>query len=71
MYGGAVGYIDFAGDMDLCIGIRMAVLKDGKVSVQAGAGVVTESNPELEYQECLNKAKAMLSALKQSEGGLG
>ncbi|MDR1668973.1 MAG: anthranilate synthase component I family protein [Oscillospiraceae bacterium] len=63
-YGGAVGYIDFTGDMDLCIGIRMAVLKDGKISVQAGAGIVAESIPENEYNECRNKAKAMLMAIK-------
>ncbi|MDR1691993.1 MAG: anthranilate synthase component I family protein [Oscillospiraceae bacterium] len=66
VYGGAVGYIDFAGEMDLCIGIRMAVLKDGKVSVQAGAGIVAESIPENEYNECLNKAKAMMIALKEA-----
>jgi anthranilate synthase component 1 len=64
VYGGAVGYIHFMGDMDLCIGIRMAVLKDGKVSVQAGAGVVAESIPVNEYQECKNKARAMLEAIK-------
>jgi anthranilate synthase component 1 len=65
-YGGAVGYIDFTGDMDLCIGIRMAILKDGKVSVQAGAGVVAESIPENEYQECQNKAKAMMIAVREA-----
>jgi anthranilate synthase component 1 len=65
VYGGAVGYIDFAGDMDLCIGIRMAVLKNGKVHVQAGAGVVAESIPINEYNECQNKAKAMIQAIKQ------
>jgi anthranilate synthase component 1 len=65
VYGGAVGYIDFAGNMDLCIGIRMAVLKNGKVHVQAGAGVVAESIPINEYNECQNKAKAMILAIKQ------
>ena len=65
VYGGAVGYIDFTGDMDLCIGIRMAVLKEGKVSVQAGAGIVAESIPENEYIECCNKAKAMLRSIKE------
>jgi anthranilate synthase component 1 len=63
VYGGAVGYIDFTGDMDLCIGIRMAVLKDGYVYVQAGAGVVADSVPEKEYEECLRKAGAMLEAV--------
>jgi anthranilate synthase component 1 len=65
VYGGAVGYIDFTGDMDLCIGIRMAVLKEGKVSVQAGAGIVAESIPANEYIECCNKAKAMLRAITE------
>ena len=65
VYGGAIGYIDFSGDMDLCIGIRMAVLKNGKVSVQAGAGVVAESIPANEYRECCNKAKAMLKAITE------
>ncbi|MDR1639238.1 MAG: chorismate-binding protein [Clostridiales bacterium] len=68
VYGGAVGYIDFAGSMDLCIGIRMAVLKDGVVHVQAGAGIVYDSVPEKEYEECASKAKAMIEALKVAEG---
>ncbi|GHV53178.1 anthranilate synthase component I [Synergistales bacterium] len=65
VYGGAVGYIDFAGNMDLCIGIRMAVLKDNTVYVQAGAGIVADSVPEKEYEECLNKAGAMMDALRK------
>ncbi|MDR2400203.1 MAG: chorismate-binding protein [Deferribacteraceae bacterium] len=67
VYGGAVGYIDFAGNMDMCIGIRMAVLKDGKVYVQAGAGIVSDSVPEKEYGECVSKAEAMMNALKIAE----
>jgi anthranilate synthase component 1 len=67
VYGGAVGYIDFAGNMDLCIGIRMAVLKDGQVNVQAGAGIVEDSDPASEYNECLNKAKAMMLAIMQNK----
>ncbi|WP_099205339.1 anthranilate synthase component I [Scatolibacter rhodanostii] len=63
-YGGALGYIDFAGNMDMCIGIRMAVLKNGKVFVQSGGGVVADSVPEKEYEETINKAKAMMNALK-------
>jgi anthranilate synthase component 1 len=63
VYGGAVGYIDFTGNMDLCIGIRMAALKDGMVHVQAGAGIVADSEPEKEYEECLRKAGAMMDAL--------
>jgi anthranilate synthase component 1 len=62
VYGGAVGYIDFTGNMDLCIGIRMAVLKDGVAHVQSGGGVVADSVPENEYEECLNKAKATMKA---------
>ena len=65
-YGGAIGYIDFAGNMDMCIGIRMAVLKDEKVFVQAGAGIVADSVPEKEYQEMFNKSKAIIEALKNS-----
>jgi anthranilate synthase component 1 len=63
IYGGAVGYIDFTGQMDLCIAIRMAVLRNGKVSVQAGAGITADSIPINEYNECCNKAKAMMKAL--------
>jgi anthranilate synthase component 1 len=66
VYGGAVGYIDFTGNMDLCIGIRMAVLKDGMAHVQAGAGIVADSVPEKEYDECLHKAKAMMKAFEGS-----
>jgi anthranilate synthase component 1 len=65
-YGGAVGYIDFTGGMDLCIGIRMAVLKDRQVYVQAGAGIVADSAPEKEYQECLRKADAIINALERA-----
>ena len=64
IYGGAIGYIDFAGNMDMCIGIRMAVLKNDNVYVQAGAGIVADSVPEKEYKESLNKAAAVLEALK-------
>jgi anthranilate synthase component 1 len=64
IYGGAVGYIDFTGQMDLCIAIRMAVLREGKVSVQAGAGIIADSIPINEYNECCNKAKAMMEALQ-------
>lgn len=64
VYGGALGYIDLTGNMDMCIGIRMAALKDGKVYVQAGAGVVADSRPEKEYQETINKAHAVMDALR-------
>lgn len=66
VYGGAIGYIDFAGNMDMCIGIRMAVRKDGKVYVQSGAGIVADSVPEKEYLETQDKARAVIEALRQS-----
>ncbi|MDR1135606.1 MAG: anthranilate synthase component I family protein [Clostridiales Family XIII bacterium] len=62
VYGGAVGYIDFTGNMDLCIGIRMAVLKDGFVHIQSGAGIVADSQPDKEYDECMHKASAIMKA---------
>ena len=67
IYGGAVGYIDFSGNMDTCIAIRMAVKKGDKVYVQAGAGIVADSIPENEYLECDNKAMAVIRALKLSQ----
>lgn len=67
IYGGAVGYIDFAGNMDTCIGIRLAYKKNGKVFVRVGAGIVADSIPEMEYKECENKSKAIMNALKKSE----
>lgn len=67
IYGGAVGYIDFTGNMDTCIAIRLAYKKKGRVYVRSGAGIVADSVPEKEYEECLNKARAVLNALKQAE----
>ncbi|MDO4975657.1 MAG: anthranilate synthase component I [Eubacteriales bacterium] len=64
IYGGAIGYIDFTGNMDTCIAIRIAYKKNGKVFVRSGAGIVADSVPEKEYQECINKAKAVVNALK-------
>jgi anthranilate synthase component 1 len=69
IYGGAVGYISFSGNMDLCITIRTMVIKDGKIFVQAGAGIVYDSQPENEHQETLNKARGMLMAVKLASGG--
>lgn len=63
IYGGAIGYIDFTGNMDTCIAIRIAYKKNGKVFVRSGAGIVADSVPEKEYQECINKAKAVVNAL--------
>lgn len=66
IYGGAIGYIDFTGNMDVCIAIRTAVKKNGLVYVQSGGGVVADSDPEKEYQESINKAMAVVEAVKQS-----
>lgn len=70
IYGGAIGYIDFTGNLDTCIAIRIAFKKNGKIFVRSGAGIVADSVPEKEYQECINKAKAVVNALKAAEGGL-
>ena len=70
IYGGAIGYLDFTGNMDTCIAIRIVYRKNNKVFVRSGAGVVAESKPELEYQECVNKSMAVMNALKQSSGGI-
>lgn len=67
IYGGAVGYIDFTGNLDTCIAIRIAYKKNGKVFVRSGAGIVADSVPEKEFQECINKAQAVVNALKLSE----
>ena len=67
IYGGAIGYIDFTGNMDTCIAIRIAYKKNGKVFVRSGAGIVADSDPEKEYNECINKAKAVVNALKLAE----
>ena len=67
IYGGAIGYIDFTGNMDTCIAIRIAYRKNGRVFVRSGAGIVADSVPEKEYEECLNKAKASLKALSLAQ----
>lgn len=69
-YAGGVGYLDFSGNMDTCIAIRTMVFADGNVYVQAGGGVVADSDPETEYQETLNKARALLRAISIAENGL-
>ncbi|MCQ2085245.1 MAG: chorismate-binding protein, partial [archaeon] len=68
IYGGGIGYIDFSGNLDLCIAIRIAYRKNNKVFIRSGAGIVADSVPENEFQECLNKAAAVVNALKQAEG---
>ncbi len=70
IYGGAVGYLDFTGNMDTCIGIRLAFAKNKKIFIRSGAGIVADSVPENEYQECINKAKAVMQALEAAEGGI-
>jgi anthranilate synthase component 1 len=65
-YGGAIGYIDFTGNADMCIAIRMAKKQNGKIYIQAGAGIVADSVADKEYQECLNKATAVLEAVKEA-----
>jgi anthranilate synthase component 1 len=68
VYGGCVGYFGFDGNMDMCITIRTALIKDGIVNIQAGGGVVADSNPETEYQETVNKAKGLLRAAEMAAG---
>ena len=70
LYGGATGYLDFGGNMNFCITIRTMIKKGEKVYLQAGAGIVADSVPENEYQECLNKAGAVVEAIKMADGGI-
>ena len=67
IYGGAIGYIDFTGNMDTCIAIRIAYKKNGKVFVRSGAGIVADSVADKEYEECINKAKAVINSLSLAE----
>jgi anthranilate synthase component 1 len=69
-YAGAVGYFSYSGNMDTCITIRTLIIKDGKVYVQSGAGIVADSEPEKEYLETVNKAKGMMTAVDMAEEGL-
>ncbi|MEA4902613.1 anthranilate synthase component I [Desulfitobacterium sp.] len=70
VYGGAIGYLGFDGNMDTCIAIRTAVIKNGKIYIQAGAGIVADSVPEKEFEETMNKAGALFAALDKSGGML-
>jgi anthranilate synthase component 1 len=70
IYGGAVGYFSFSGNMDLAIAIRTLVVKDGKVHLQAGAGIVADSDPATEWQETVNKAMAVKRAVEMAEKGI-
>jgi anthranilate synthase component 1 len=67
IYAGAIGYVDFAGNLDFCIAIRTIVMRDGQASVQAGAGIVSDSNPAAEFQETRDKARALLRALELAQ----
>jgi anthranilate synthase component 1 len=67
LYGGATGYVDFSGDMDFCITIRTMIKKADKVYLQAGAGIVADSVPQMEYQECCNKVMALAKTLVKEE----
>ena len=67
IYGGAIGYIDFGGNLDTCIAIRLAYKKNGKIYVRSGAGIVYDSVPEKEYQECINKAAAVVKAIESAD----
>ncbi len=66
-YAGAVGYISFSGNLDTCITIRTILMKDGRAYIQAGAGIVADSQPQREYEETLNKARGMLQAIAIAE----
>ena len=70
IYGGAIGYLDLSGNLDTCISIRIAFARNNKVFIRSGAGIVADSVPDNEFDECLNKAKAVISALEISNGGL-
>ncbi len=68
IYGGAIGYIDLTGNMDTCISIRIAYKKNGTVYIRSGAGIVADSVPEKEHTECINKAMAVVQAVRESAG---
>jgi len=70
VYGGAVGYFSFSGNMDLAIAIRTLMIEDQRILLQAGAGIVADSDPEMEYQETLNKARGVRRAIELANQGL-
>jgi anthranilate synthase component 1 len=70
IYAGAVGYLDFAGNLDCCIAIRTIAMRGNRAQVQAGAGIVADSNPAAEYEETRDKARALLRALELAQTGL-
>ena len=70
IYGGAIGYVDLSGNVDTCISIRIAFSRNNKVFIRSGAGIVADSVPDSEFEECLNKAAAVIDALKIADGGI-
>lgn len=70
IYGGAIGYVDFTGNLDVCIAIRLVYKKKDEICIRSGAGIVADSVPEKEFEECQNKAKAVVRAIRQAEEGL-
>ena len=70
VYGGAIRYLDFTGNLDLCIAIRLAFKKNGRITIRSGAGIVADSVPDKEFEECRNKAKAVVNAVLQAEEGV-
>lgn len=70
VYGGAIGYLDFTGNMDTCIAIRLVYKKNGRICIRSGAGVVADSVPENEFRECINKAKAVVTAISMAKEGI-
>lgn len=69
IYGGAIGYLDFAGNLDTCIAIRLVYKKNGAICIRSGAGIVADSVPEKEFEECCNKARAVMQAIQQAQEG--
>ncbi|MFR8694218.1 MAG: anthranilate synthase component I family protein [Blautia faecis] len=70
IYGGAIGYVDFTGNLDVCIAIRLVYKKKDEICIRSGAGIVADSVPEKEFEECQNKARAVVRAISQAEEGL-
>ena len=66
VYGGAIGYLDFAGNLDTCIAIRLVYKRNGKITIRSGAGIVADSDPEKEFEECANKARAVVAAIEKA-----
>lgn len=70
IYGGAIGYLDFTGNLDVCIAIRLVYKKNGEICIRSGAGIVADSVPEKEFEECCNKARAVMQAISKAQEGL-